>query len=53
MSEKRILIWVIAHVVVASIVMGEMRRRRKPEREIKIAGHLAGSVAGLFLSSVL
>ncbi|MGH2881981.1 MAG: hypothetical protein ACRDPA_04650 [Solirubrobacteraceae bacterium] len=53
MSGKTLFIWVLAHVVIASVVMDEMRKRGKSDQDARLAGHAAGSLAGLVLSSAL
>lgn len=53
MNSKRILIWAIAHLIIASIVADDLRRRGKTEDEAKLGGHLAGTASGYLLSRVL
>jgi hypothetical protein len=53
MNAKRILIWAIAHLIIASIVADDLRRRGKTEDEAKLGGHVAGSASGYLLSRVL
>ncbi|MHB8642343.1 MAG: hypothetical protein ACYDA3_05615 [Gaiellaceae bacterium] len=52
-NAKRILIWAFAHIVIASLVIQEMRKRGKTEQDARKAGHAAGTVAGFVLSSAL
>jgi hypothetical protein len=51
--SKKIVIWAVAHLLIASWVVQEMRRRGKSESEAKTAGHAAGAIAGLVLASLL
>jgi hypothetical protein len=51
--NKTFLIWAVAHLLVASLVVQEMRKRGKSEQEAQLAGHAAGAVSGYVLSSVL
>jgi hypothetical protein len=51
--QKRVLIWAIVHLIVAPLVIDEMRKRGKPDQEAKLAGHVAGAATGVFLASVL
>lgn len=53
MNEKKLIIWVVAHLIIASLVIQEMRKQGKTEGQAKFFGHLAGSVSGLVLSSTL
>ena len=50
---KTILIWVVAHVVIASLVTEELLRQGRTEEEAKVVGHVAGTAAGYVLSSRL
>jgi hypothetical protein len=51
--EKRILIWAVAHLLVATWVVDELRKQGKSEQEAQLGGHMAGAAAGFVLSSVL
>jgi hypothetical protein len=48
--KKRVFIWIISHLLVASVVTDWMRREGRTEEEAKLVGHAAGAAAGYFLS---
>lgn len=51
--SKKLFIWAVAHLVVASWVADEMRKQGKDEQEAQLAGHAAGAVAALVLTSAI
>ncbi len=48
---KKVAIWVVAHVVVYTIVTNILREQGMTEDEAKLGGHIAGGVTGLVLSN--
>jgi hypothetical protein len=50
---KTVVIWAIAHLIIASMVTDWMREQGKTEEEAKFAGHLAGAATGYALTRAL
>lgn len=50
-NMKKVAIWVVAHVVVYTIVTNILREQGMTEDEAKLGGHIAGGVTGLVLSN--
>lgn len=50
MNAKRIVLYLLAHVVIAGLVAEDLRRQGKSEQEAQLGGHIAGSVSGLVLT---
>lgn len=53
MKSGKWIIWLLAHVVIASVVTDELRKRGKTEDEARLGGHLAGGVSGFVLTRLL
>ena len=50
---KKAVIWIIAHVVVYSLVVDLLQERGASEQEAKFGGHIAGGITGYILSNEL
>lgn len=50
---KKAVIWLIAHVVVYTLVTNLLREQGETEQTAQLGGHIAGGLTGLVLSSKL